>query len=179
MKVGTHAQESLDEIFARKSKEIADEGYTFWGYGGNTCHPETMVQPFSKAFEKRGQTVQLFMEPMNSSHWAEPITASQFSTDGLNWKPIPPQIEVRGSRFALAINELRKQEFDLPLHQTAVAIGDSMGRPGDLYVKGRVDKACLEVVDRLAVPNEERKPTRSGLIAKLVPPYAVYLKGKR
>ena len=50
MKVGTHAQESLDDIIARKSKEIADAGFAMWGYGGNTCHPTSMVQPFAEQY---------------------------------------------------------------------------------------------------------------------------------
>jgi hypothetical protein len=179
MKVGTHAQENLDDIFVRKSKEIADCGFTLWGYGGNTCHPETMVQPFAKSFEKRGQTVRLFMEPMNSSHFAEPLVAREYSVDGLKWHPIPPAIQVRGSRFALAIKDLRKTEFALPLQQTFVAVGTSMGRRGDLYVKGRVDKACLEVADRPAAPNEEQPPRTIGLVADIVDPYAVYLKDTR
>jgi hypothetical protein len=179
MKVGTHAQESLDDIFVRKNQEIADCGCTFWGYGGNTCHPETMVQPFVKGFEKRGQMVRLFMEPMNSSHFAEPLIAKEYSADGLKWHPIPAAIQVRGSRFALAIKELRKADFELPLHQTVVAVGTSMGRRGDLYVKGRVDKACLEIANRPAAPNEEQHPRHIGLIAEIVDPYAVYLKDKR
>ena len=42
MKVGTHAQETLADIIA-KDQEIEDTGYAMWGYGGNTCHPRTMV----------------------------------------------------------------------------------------------------------------------------------------
>ena len=38
MKVGTHANEPFDEIFERKRKEIEDEGFALWGYGGNTGH---------------------------------------------------------------------------------------------------------------------------------------------
>jgi len=37
MKVGTHAQEPLEEIIKRKTKEIEDAGYAMWGYGGSTC----------------------------------------------------------------------------------------------------------------------------------------------
>ena len=32
MKVGTHAQESLEDILRRKTKEIESKGYAFWGY---------------------------------------------------------------------------------------------------------------------------------------------------
>ncbi len=179
MKVGRHAQEDLDDIFVRKSKEIEDCGYTFWGYGGNTCHPETMVQPFAKAFEKRGQTIHLFMEPMNSSHFAEPLIAKEYSADGLKWSTIPREIEVRGSRFALAIKNLKRTKFELPVHQTTVAVGTSMGRRGDLYLKGRVDKACLEVIKQTVIPNEQPLLKHVGLTAELVTPYAVYLKGNR
>lgn len=179
MKVGTHAQETLDEIIERKSKEIRDVGYSLWGYGGNTCHPGTMVQPFAKTFEKNGQTIKVFMEPMESSHFAEPLRADEFSIDGMNWSEIPAGINVRGSRYALAIKGLAPDEFELPLYKTVVAIGNSTGRPGNLYVKGRVDKACLEVVDDNKVPNQDQKTIHIGLSADLVEPYAVFLRNRR
>jgi hypothetical protein len=178
MKVGTHAQETLEDIIARKSKEIRNVGYSFWGYGGNTCHPSTMVQPFAKAFEESGQTIKLFMEPMQSSHFAEPIRADEFSVDGMNWEKIPEQINVKGSRYALAIKALAKDEFELPLYKTVVGIGNSMGRPGNLYVNGRVDKACLEVIEDSNIPNEQQKTIHIGLSADLVKPYAVYLRNR-
>jgi len=66
MKVGTHARESLEDIIARKTKEIEDAGLAFWGYGGNTCHPQTMVQPFAKKYERQGEVIYLCMQPMES-----------------------------------------------------------------------------------------------------------------
>lgn len=48
MKVGTHANEGLEAIIARKQREIEEAGVAFWGYGGSTCHPTTMVQPFAE-----------------------------------------------------------------------------------------------------------------------------------
>lgn len=103
IKVGTHAQETLEKIIERKTKEIEQAGYSLWGYGGNTCHPETMVQPFAKGYERLGQTVRVLMQPMVSSHFAEPVRADEFSIDGLKWNAIPAAINVLGSRFALAI----------------------------------------------------------------------------
>jgi len=179
MKVGAHAREGLEDIIARKTKEIEDEGYALWGYGGNTCHPETMVQPFAKAYVKKGQTVRLLMHPMNSSHFAEQIRADEFSIDGLKWKSIPKGINVLGSRFALKIRSLHETDFDLPLHQTVVAIGNSTGRSGHKYISGRVDKACLEVLDEAPILNEEKNPNaKIGLVAELMDPYAVYLRNK-
>lgn len=180
MKVGTHAQESLEDIVERKSKEIKEAGYGMWGYGGNTCHPSTMVQPFAREFQARGQRIHLVMEEMNSKHFAEPHCAAEYSVDGLRWKRVPEEIEVRGSRYALTIKNLRRDEIALPLHLTRVPVGPSTGRVGSRYVQGRVDKACLVIDPAGEWPAEEGGDEREiGLVAELVKPYAVYLRNYR
>lgn len=185
MKVGTHAQEPLDEIIARKQREIDEAGMALWGYGGNTCHPVTMVQPFAKSFEKKGSAIYLCMEEMESRHYAEPKRAEQMSENGLDWTDIASSINVLGSRFALVIKELKKEAFELPLANTRVAVGNQRGRAGNLYVNGRVDKACLEyfgepdgIVDGPLGPDAGTRTTRIGLVAKLEPPYAVFLRNR-
>jgi hypothetical protein len=175
MKVGAHAQEPLPQIIARKRQEITDAGYALWGYGGNTCHPLTSVQPFARDFIRRDGVIYLVMHPMESKHFAIPDRANEFSADGVEWEEIPPAINVRGSRYALAIDSLDEDEFELPLGQTQVAVGNSLGRRGDRYIKGRVDKACLEIVDD-APDAEEAPPMRIELVARLVEPYAVLLR---
>lgn len=181
MKVGTHAHETLADIIARKDREIRQTGYGMWGYGGNTCHPTSMVQPFAQAFEARGETIHLCMEQMDSKHFADPICADEYSADGLEWHRIPETIRVLGSRFALVIENLRHEEFALPLDRTRVPVGNSTGRIGSRYVKGRVDKACLEVTDRAELANDEkpREPLPISLVAELRAPYAVFLRGER
>lgn len=177
MKVGTHAQETLEDIIARKTREIEDAGYALWGYGGNTCHPQTMVQPFARAFEKRGDTIYLCMHEMDSKHFAETLRADQFSEDGAAWKDIPSAINVVGSRYALVIDGLHHEELRLPLARTRVAIGNSQGRAGDRYIIGRVDKGCLEVIDDTpGSTGSEELSIHIGLVARLISPYAVYLR---
>lgn len=177
MKVGTHAQETLEDIIARKSKEIADTGYAMWGYGGNTCHPRTMVQPFAEDMAARNQPIILCMQAMDSKHFAEPLRASEYSPDGIKWLTVPETIHVRGSRFALVIKELRREEHTLPLNQTKVAVGSSRGRLGSRYVQGRVDKACLEVLPEPELVNEPEKALiKIDLVAELAEPYAVFLR---
>jgi hypothetical protein len=177
MKVGTHAREPLEAIIERKQAEIDDAGYALWGYGGNTCHPVTMVQPFARDFEVRGQTIHLCMQPMQSSHFAERTRAVECSADGIAWDVIPPSINVLGSRFALAVGDLQRTELTLPLEHTRVAVGPSVGRRGDQYVQGRVDKACLEVVDEPADPTDDAvRPIEIGLVARLIEPYAVFVR---
>lgn len=183
MKVGTHARETLDDIIKRKTREIEKEGVAFWGYGGNTCHPQNMVQPFAKDYNERGQTVYLCMHPMNSKHFAHPVRADEFSIDGIKWKVIPENISVLGSRYALVIKNLRKDDFDLPLSRTQVALGNCTGSPGSSYIKGRVDKACLQITgDAIETGTEGSgemdadEARHIGLVAELAEPYAVYLR---
>ncbi|MBZ5670952.1 MAG: hypothetical protein LAO04_14640 [Acidobacteriia bacterium] len=178
MKIGNHADEPLHEIIARKTREIEEAGFSFWGYGGNTCHPERMVQPFARSYEQRGGVIYLCMEPMDSKHHADPIRADEFSADGIVWEGVHPAINVLGSRFALVIKNLREERFDLPLAKTKVALGNSMGLSGTRYIRGRVDKACLEITEQTGVAAAEEPPARIGYLANLVAPYAVYVRNR-
>lgn len=170
MKVGTHAQEQLSDILARKRQEIASEGFAMWGYGGNTCHPTSMVQPFARSTSR---PIVLCMQPMESKHIAEPLRAEEYSADGIHWQPVPSGINVLGSRYALCIDTLDEVEETLNLGETRVAVGRSKGLSGDDYVRGRVDKACLEVVDTLS---PGAKTVDIKLVAQIIEPYAVLLR---
>ena len=175
MKVGVHAQESLEDILVRKRKELSDAGMSFWGYGGNTCHPTTKVQPFVSKLVNGGQQVYLCMHQMTSKHFADPVRAEEYSADGKEWRPVPPEINVMGSRYALVIDSLEEAEFELDLAQTRVGIGVQEGRIGSEYISGRVDKACLQVSPEPTAA-EDSKSLRIGLVAKLGEPYAVLLR---
>lgn len=179
MKVGIHANESLDKIIARKTLEIEQAGFALWGYGGNTCHPSTMVQPFAQYHAAMGGTVFLCMQEMESKHFADPVRAKQYSSDGIkNWDNVPSTINVLGSRFALAIKNLRKESFIIPLDQTKVAVGNSIGRLGSKYIAGRVDKACLDISDQIDISSDREGSiaVQISLVAELCEPYAVFLK---
>jgi hypothetical protein len=176
MKVGTHAQETLEDIIGRKRKEIEDAGFALWGYGGNTCHPVSMVQPFARNYERKAGVLYLCMQQMDSKHFAPPIRATEMSLDGFTWEKIPPAINVKGSRYALAIKNLRQDDFDLGLARTKVAIGNSMGRIGNQYVAGRVDKACLEVSEEGVTQPHDEPIVHIGLIAEIISPYAVFVR---
>lgn len=177
MKVGVHAQESLEDIIARKTKEIDDAGFALWGYGGSTCYPTTMVQPFAKERVALGQKIYLCMQEINSHHYAEQVRAEFMSADGIEWLRIHKDINVLGSRFALAIKGLRQEEFELPLARTSVAVGNSKGRLGSAYIQGRADKACLELLENADIPPEpDEARVKINLVAELCEPYAVFVK---
>jgi hypothetical protein len=171
MKVGTHAGETLEDILVRKQREIDEAGFAMWGYGGNTCHPTSMVQPFARQLGAEG--ISLCMQEMNSRHFAEQVRAAEYSTNGLDWTEIDPAINVLGSRYALCIDSLEPVNETLDLSATHVAVGRSHGRIGRDYVQGRVDKACL-VID----PNGQvdPKPITINLRASVIAPHAVFLR---
>lgn len=177
MKVGLHAQESIEDIINRKQKEFEEAGSIFWGYGGNTCHPLTMVQPFAKEAEASGNQVLIVMQKMDSKHAAPPEIAKEYSDDGVNWQPIPKGIEVRGSRHALVLDELRLNEFELDLRDLEVGVGPSRGRKGDQYLVGRVDKGCfLHRPSEIYKAKDEKYIKPIELVARVKAPYAVLLR---
>ncbi|MCP5305264.1 MAG: hypothetical protein H6953_07445 [Chromatiaceae bacterium] len=175
MKVGVHAQESLEDIIKRKQDEFAAAGRIFWGYGGNTCHPRTIVQPFARKFESIGQSVHLIMHRMNSKHFEAPELAKEYSEDGVSWYAIPDGIEVRGSMFGMVIGGLTEEEFDFNLRSAIVSVGPSRGKRAADYLKGQADKGCFELLGE-GIQADEESTKRITLTAPLVAPYAVFLR---
>ena len=182
MKVGTHADEPLEEIIARKIREIDSAGYAMWGYGGNTCHPTSIVQPFARDYTIGKNNIYLCMQSMESKHFAAPKRAEKYSIDGVKWEDIPMEVNVLGSRYALVIKNLKDitgTPLKLDLKTTEVAEGPSSGKIGKKYIQGRVDKACLKITG----PNHENGNTgntndiiKISLVAEIVEPYAVFVK---
>ena len=177
MKVGLHAQESIEEIMARKQKEFENSGSIFWGYGGGGGHTIRAGQPFAKGVGGGGEQVLIVMQKMDSKHKAPPEIAKEYSDDGVVWKPIPRGIEVRGSRFALVLDELRLEEFDVDLGELKVGVGPSRGRRGDKYLVGQNDKGCFVFFEReIPVPPEERIVKSVSLVARVKSPFAVLVR---
>lgn len=174
MKVGTHASETLAEIIARKRQEIDEVGFSMWGYGGNTCHPTSMVQPLAREAVEKGTPLVLYMQAMESKHRADRIRAGEYSVDSISWEPIPHGINVYGSRFAICIDSLDSVEQQIDLAKSHVALGLSQGKRGDKYVQGRVDKACLVADDTSVIADRDEHPIN--LIAQVVAPFAVFVR---
>jgi hypothetical protein len=175
MKVGVHANESLQDILDRKRKEIEQAGVSFWGYGGSSCHPFNAVQPFVKEVSDKGTTVRLLMQEITSRHFAEGL-AKEYSADGgKTYHPVPKGVKVLGSRYALVIKTLDEIDINIPLSQTLVGIGNKVGLSGANYIRGHVDKACL-IYNPLAAPADGESPIHLRLAAELGEPYAVVLR---
>jgi len=173
MKVGLHAGETFEQIIARKRHEYDVAGSIFWGYGGGTCHPTRAVQPFAKMTIEEGNNIYIVMEEINSHHPPTNIVAKEFSADGINWKPIPEGIEVRGSRYAIVLEELQDGDLDIDLSSYKVAVGPSMGKIATKYIGGRVDKACIALNEN-GQTGIDPQIKKIRFAAKIKAPYAVF-----
>lgn len=146
MKVGRHAGETFDEILERKRREYERAGRIFWGYGGGTMHPTEKVQPFVRMHLRRGQSVRLVMQEIDSQHPNTEVYATHYSKDGVTWERMPKDVHVRGSRYALVLDQIEEGDLNLDLSEYQVGVGPSAGKPAADYIRGRVDKGCLERV---------------------------------
>lgn len=181
LKAGATNGLSIASLVAQKSNEIVDLGSALWAYGGNTCHPTSMVQPFADFHKRRGKPIRLLIEDISTEKYVKPYCALEASCDGVDWTEIPDDVNVLGSRYAFVVGSLLRSSMTLPLHRTVVAIGPSAGRLGSSYVAGRVDMACLTMLGKNEVseaspPNCERKIQ---FVGTLLSPYAVFLRGYR
>jgi hypothetical protein len=175
MKVGSHAGETFEEILKRKNKEYEKRGMIFWGYGGNTLHPTKHVQPFAQTYEKSG-SIYLMMQSINSNADPDLMPATEYSKDGIEWEPIPNDIFVTGSRYALILDEIKPGDLTVTLNNYQVAVGNSMGKMANDYLKGHVDKGCF--VRSEVPPDVEKKESikKVSYLAKLKYPYSVFLR---
>jgi len=174
MKIGPQADETLQEIIDRKTKEEAAFGYSFWGYGGNLIDPIRVVQPFAEKYAAKGQNVKVLFVTTKSLFKGNHIPrATKYSKDGVSWNAIPRGMKITVSKSALKIKNLHKCDFDLSLCDYRVALGPSAGRVLSNYFRLHTDKAVAykEINSDMA----DEKVTIS-YAADLVEPYAVRLK---
>ena len=174
MKVGVHATETIEEILERKKEEFNEAGRVFWGYGGSTCHPKTMVQPFGKQAAEQNKEINIIMQKMDSKHSADPILAREYSEDGIDWKTIPKGVKVKGSRYALVLGEIKEEDAVLDISSLEVAVGPSRGRSGEQYLIGQADKGCFEIKNEPS--GRQSKTCHIDLVAPILDPYAVFLR---
>lgn len=172
MKIGSHAQESLESIVERKQKEEQDCGVFYWGYGGTICHPINQVLPFVREISKSSSRIPLLMNFTPSPFEGNSSKSTEYSVDNKTWQMLPLLANVTGSRFALVCKKLQIVEAKIDISQYAVGIGPSKGRPLSQYLSGRVDKACAI----RQINQSEERLLKISFCADIVPPYAVLLR---
>ncbi len=167
MKYGVHADENVDNIIKRKQKEIEDNGFCFWGYGGVLLHPVNQVQPFCK-----DDDVYLLLTRTKSDFIGNSKRSKSYSINNKEYKNIPSSINVYGSKYALVFTQLKEYNKDINLCDYKVGIGNSKDKPLVDYFKFRVDKACATKCDN----SLKEKLVHIDYIAKLKYPYSVFVK---
>jgi hypothetical protein len=178
MKVGNHAGESWEKILERKRREFERTGRTFWGYGGNACHPLSQVQPFARLTIREQGGIFIVMEQIDSRADPDVVPAREYSADGIAWEPIPEGIEVTGSRYALILDEIKPGDLSLELNNYEVGIGPSSGKAAEAYIQGHTDKACFTVskTPRIVDQPTPRMVRKISYYAQVKEPYAVLLR---
>lgn len=179
MKVGNHANETWEQILERKCKEYERTGRTFWGYGGTTCHPLSVVQPFARLSVREQGGILLVMEYIDSRAEPDIVPAREYSADGITWLPIPDGINVTGSRYALLLDEIKPGDLTISLNEYEVAIGPSSGKGAEEYLQGRIDKGAF-VRSSTARPVEDGKKERvtrkAAFVSEMKEPFGVLLR---
>lgn len=86
---------------------------------------------------------------------------------------MPDAINVLGSKYALILSSIKTTTTRLRLGKTFVDVGPSRGQNGALYLRGRIDKACLSLSPEAA---NDSDGTLISLAAELLKPYAVFVR---
>ncbi|MCU7492874.1 MAG: hypothetical protein HF312_18855 [Ignavibacteria bacterium] len=181
MKIGNHAGETFDQILKRKNLEFEKTGMIFWGYGGAACHPINQVQPFVKMELAKHKSIYLVMHSVKSNASQDMIRAEEYSIDGVNWSPIPEEINVTGSRYAIVLDEIQPMNLTVDLNHYDIGIGPSRGKTASEYLRARTDKGCLvrnEKKDTEKMDEDDARGTirKVDFAAKIKEPYAVLLR---
>jgi hypothetical protein len=100
--------------------------------------------------------------------------ADEYSVDGSSWKAIPKGVTVTGSKYALLLGEIEPGDLLLSMSQCKIGVGPKQGNLAQDYLRGRVDKACLETDHNRPVDPETF--TQISVMAKMIEPYAVFIR---
>ena len=110
--VGTHANEEIGHIFARKIAEIRRFGKTYWAYRSSIANPKA-VQKFGLKAEKEKKAVVCLFIGASSEGVTKPTKGSQkalwHSLNKKDWLRIPNDNLITGSNrssFALVLNKI-------------------------------------------------------------------------
>lgn len=142
MKYGTHANEPPDRILENKVNEISLCGRTFWGYGGNVCHPVNQLQPFIKKNAELGEKTYLVLCRIASTWKGNTERANFYSFNNVDWIPLPSENVVTGSKYAVICNSFELCDFAIDLSFYRVPVGNSSGHLLSNYIAGRNTKGC-------------------------------------
>ncbi len=181
--MGPHAGEDEATIYARKMKEIEDEGFSLWVHGSNSARPEP-VKRLCRRAEDAGETPYcIFIEP-SSPGGAQPTAndrrAAEYSGDKINWQRVPagisPTGNIGGSRtVAMVFDGLWPVDRHAQVDLWNYSVFESPGKA--LRVAQGASSICSEKIpsaqDERKIKSHIRRVTAIGRFCK---PYSVWLR---
>ena len=167
MKYGTHVSEKPDDIIRRKIEECNHQGMSFWGYGGNLCHPINQVQPFIKENLERGEKTYLVLSRTTSVYNGYPSRATFYSADKISWKEIPIGINVLGSPLAIICRNMEMCNFLLDLADYEVPVGNSAGKILSQILSWHINKSCGRLIQKDYYNLMPVRPVKISVIAEI------------
>ena len=170
MKVGSHGDESFEQIINRKNCEQEKVGFMLWGYSGNFLD---VIQTRKFLNSNNPTRAFILMSNTKSPFKNNPIRSNFFSLDKEKWNRLPEFLFTSGCDKAVVCRNLIPTDFNINLSNFRVAVGPSKGKLLSDYLKYRVDKACVYFS-----PNKQQNNKniiKINWIAEILPPYTIYL----
>jgi len=157
-----------------KLDEEAALGFVYWGYGGTLCHPRRVQEFAAGELRRTGEAPTLVMAETRSAYRSRTIGRNRwYSQDRQAFARFPRQVVMVGCSSALVCERLVCQPSWIDLNQYEVAGGLRSGAPLGDFIRYQINKACAS---RISGSNDRRRITSIVATAKLVYPFAVYLR---
>lgn len=180
--MGPHAGEDFDGIFMRKVLDIWSVGKTFWLVRSRKAKPDIIQAVCSAVHDQAGQPLCAFIEPSipgGTVSTKRATAASEYSTDLLDWKPLPFDIgpvtgQITRNACALVFDRLTMPGSEsLDLWQYAEFLDQTQP------VKFQKGVSAIGVVTRDTSAHPDRMKShirRVVAVGRLVEPFAVWLR---
>jgi hypothetical protein len=177
--IGDHAGEGMAPIFKRKIEDIEKMGQTFWVVRSRKAQP-AQVQEMSKT----EPVYVVFVGPATKGGARDTVTngsASEFSSNGEDWSPLPEGISPVTGRFdsqtsALVLDRLTlalKNDSELDLCDYADFHDPAM----PLKLMQGCSTVCSVRKDMRRHPDKPKSRIRDVIaIGRLVQPYCVWVR---
>ncbi len=181
--MGPHAGEDEHTIYARKMKEIEDEGFSLWVHSSNSARPEA-VKRLCRRAEDAGETPYCIFIAPSSPGGAQPTSqdrrAAEYSGDRIHWQLVPAGINPTGNigsprTVALVLKELRTVEGHTDIDLWDYSVFEMPGKA--VRIAQGASTLCAEKApstqDVRRIKSHIRRVTAIG---SLVEPYSVWLR---
>lgn len=175
--VGSHAGETLEQIFERKQKEIEKAGFTFWLYKSHSAKPE-VVQKLARSNKKAFCYFIRASSQLGARPTKESKPATHFSVNGSVWKKIPNNILVTGSSrsaSALVLKDLKLTNYTIDLWRYS----NYNNRKEPALI--RLGNSTLPITKKSSLRNTNKMKSHIRdvvAVAELKTPFCVYLATK-